>query len=165
MKKTLLLISIPWILALSWCWSSKNIVEYNDSFVAFVKECTDANQTLYQNFNTEWSTVDSISETVQQNMTICQTSKEKASKLWDYEKDGSLKDWVVDLLSTEIEYLEKFWATKRYRNINNITDEDKLAYDSIVGELYQLEPILNSKFVALQEIQEAFAAKHGLKLQ
>ena len=165
MKKSLWLISLLWVIMLSWCWSSGDVVEYNDSFVAIVKECTDSIQLLYNNFNLEWTTVDSIEESLESSIAICKNTKSEANKLWDYEKDSSLKDWVVDLLSTEIEYLEKFWTTSRYRNIENITDEDKHAYDSIVGELYQLEPVLNSKFVALQEIQEAFAAKHGLKLQ
>ena len=165
MKKSIWVLALLWILVLSWCGSSVDVVEYNDSFVALVKECTDANKALFQNFHADWSTVDSIMETLQNNITICQNSQKKASSLWNYDKDSSLKDWVIDLLSTEVEYLQKFWNTSRYWNIDNITEEDKLAYDGIVGELYQLEPVLNSKFVALQEIQELFAAKHGLKLK
>ena len=61
--------------------------------------------------------------------------------------------------------MKKFWTTKRYWNIDNITEEDKVEYDSVVNELYQEEEILNSKFTALQSTQEAFAAKHGLKLE
>ena len=90
MKKSLWLISLLWILILSWCWSSNNVVEYNDSFVSLVKECTDANQALYQNFNAEWSTIDSITQTLQDNINICQNAQEKASKMRDYDKDSSL---------------------------------------------------------------------------
>jgi hypothetical protein len=31
--------------------------------------------------------------------------------------------------------------------------------------LYKSETELNAKFITLQEVQEAFAAKHGLKLE
>jgi len=165
MKKSLWLISLLWILILSWCWSSVDVVEYNDSFVALVKECTDANQALFQNFNSEWATLDSISQTLQNNINICQNSQTKASQMWDYDKDRSLKDWVVKLLTMEVDYLQKFSETSRYWNIDNITDEDKLAYDTIVGDLYKSESELNSQFISLQEIQEAFAAKHGLNLE
>lgn len=165
MKKTLLILSLSALLILSWCGKSSNVVEYNDSFVALVKECTDSTQDLFKVYQASDSTLDSISESVDRCVNICNSSKEKANKLWDFDKDSSLKDAVVDLLSTEVEYLKKFWSTERYWNIDNITEEDKAAYDSIVNELYQEEEILNSKFVSLQSTQEAFAAKHGLKLE
>lgn len=164
MKKSFLIISLLSVLILSWCGDS-NVVEYNDNLVAIVKECTDSTQALLETYNSEGVTVDSIQESLQKWITVCQNAELKANKLWDYEKDSSLKDWVIDLFSTQIQYLEKFWLTSRYRNIDNITDDDKLAYDAVVGELYQLEPELNLKFLALQEIQEAFAAKHWLKLE
>jgi hypothetical protein len=47
------------------------VVEYNDSFVEIVKECTDANQTLFQNFNAEQATIDSIEQSIQENISIC----------------------------------------------------------------------------------------------
>ena len=165
MKKTLWLIALLWVLILSWCWDSTNVVEYNDNFVAIVKECTDANQSLFKTFNTDWSSLDSIAQSLQENISICQNSQKKASSMWNYDKDSSLKDAVIDLLSTEVEYLQKFWSTEKYRNIDNITPEDEAAYEEIVRDLYKSETELNAKFVSLQEAQEAFAAKHGLKLE
>ena len=165
MKKSFWLISLLWILILSWCWSSNNVVEYNDSFVSLVKECTDANQALYQNFNADWSTIDSITQTLQDNINICKNAQEKASKMWDYDKDSSLKEAVVNLLVMEVDYLQKFSETSRYRNIDNLTDEDKASYDSIVSDLNQSQTLLNQQFTNLQDVQEAFAAKHGLKLE
>ena len=166
MKKSLVILSLAsFVLLLSGCWKSGNVVEYNDSFVSIVKECTDSTQDLFDVFQADWSTIDLISESLQNSIDICRSAKSKASKMWDYDKDGSLKDAVVDLLWTEVSYLEKFGTTSRYWNIDDITEEDKLAYDSIVSELYQSEEVLNSKFVSLQEVQEAFAAKHGLKLE
>lgn len=164
MKKSIWLISLLWILTLSWCGSS-NVVEYNDNFVELVKECTDANQTLYQNFNADWSTVDSIIQTLQENINVCQNAQAKASQMWDYDKDSSLKDAVVSLLTMEVEYLQKFSETSRYRNIDNLTDEDKESYNWIVSDLNQSQVSLNRQFTNLQDVQEAFAAKHGLKLE
>lgn len=165
MKKGLAILSLSTIiLLLSGCWKSNNVVEYNDSFVAVVKECTDSTQTLYNVFHADWSTIDSIWDSLQESINTCQNAQTKASKLWDFDKDSTLKDAVVDLLSTEVQYLEKFWATKRYRNIDNITSIDQEEYDAVVNDLYQSEEILNSKFNSLQTTQEWFAVKHGLKL-
>jgi hypothetical protein len=165
MKKVFWLVSLLWVLILSWCWSSTNVIEYNDSFVALVKECTDANQALYQNFNAEWSTIDSITQALQNNISICQDTQAKASQMWDYEKDSSLKDAVVNLLTMEVEYLQKFSETSRYRNMDNLTNEDKELYNWIVSDLNQAQNLLNQQFTNLQDVQEAFAAKHGLKLE
>ena len=165
MKKTLWLIALLWVLILSWCWDSTNVVEYNDNFVAIVKECTDANQSLFKTFNTDWSSLDSIAQSLQENISICQNSQKKASSMWNYEKDSSLKDAVIDLLSTEVEYLQKFWSTEKYRNIDNITPEEEAAYEEIVRDLYKSETELNAKIISLQETKEAFAAKHWLNLE
>lgn len=164
MKKSLWLIPVLWVLFLSWCGTS-NVIEYNDSFVEIVKECTDANQELFQNFNAEWVTVDSIEQSVQDNITICQWAKEKASKIWNFEKDSSLKDAVVELLTREIDYLEKFASSKAYWNTDNLTDEDKEAYSSIVAELNESQTSLNQQFTDLQDVQEVFAKKHWLVLE
>ena len=165
MKKSLWLLSLLWIFILSGCGWSNNIVEYNDSFVAIVKECTEVNQALFQTFESNTSTLDSIADGVQTNIEICSNASKKASELWDYEKDSSLKDAVIDLLDTEVEYLQKFAATKHYRNIDNLTDEDREAYDAVTSDLNATQNVLNQKFTDLQDIQEAFAAKYGLKLE
>ena len=164
MKKSLWLLSLLWILILSGCGWSGNVVEYNDAFVSIVKECTDGNQALFQTFQ-DSSTIDSIVDSLQSNIEICKSDKAKALELWNYEKDSSLKDAVVNLLSMEVIYLEKFWATQRYRNIDNITDDDKLAYDWLVSDLNEAQNSLNQQFTNLQTVQEAFAVKHGLKLE
>lgn len=163
MKKSIWLLSLLWILTLSWCGSS-NVVEYNDNFVELVRECTDANQQLYQNFKTEWSTLDSIEQYLENNISICQNSLTKASQMKDYDGDSSLKDAVTSLLAMEVDYLQKFSSTKPYRNIDNLTEEDKDSYNWIVNDLNESQNTLNSQFERLQDVQEAFAAKHGLKL-
>ena len=152
------------LLILSGCGGAGSVIEYNDSFVAVVKECTDSTQDLFNLYQAEDSTLDSIIEALEKSIEICENSESKASKMWDFEKDSSLKDAVVDLLSTEVDYLSQFKSTSRFRNTDNLTEEDKEAYNWVVSELYQSEDLLNSKFASLQSIQEAFAAKHGLKL-
>lgn len=165
MKKSLWLLPLLWILVISWCGSSTNVVEYNDSFVELVKECTDGNQTLFQTYNTNSVALDSIEQALQNNISICQNTLAKASSMWDYDKDSSLKDAVVELLSMEVIYLQKFSETSHYRNIDNLTDEDKIAYNWIVTELNESQNSLNQQFTNLQEVQEAFAAKHWLNLE
>lgn len=165
MKKALAILPLFTLLFLSWCWDSVNVVEYNDSFVALVKECTDSTQNLFNVFQSEDVTIDSIKESLEEGITICDNAKSEAIKLWDFEKDSSLKDAVVNLLSTEVEYLQKFWSTSTYWNIDDITDADKVAYNSLVNELYASEESLNAQFSALQTVQEGFAAKHWLTIE
>ena len=165
MKKGLLILWLSALLVLSGCGKSGNVVEYNDSFVAIVKECTDSTQELFYVYEASNSDVDSIKEALEKSINICKNSESKASKMWDFDKDSSLKDAVVKLLSTEVDYLEKFWSTSDYRNLDTITDEDKTAYDSLASELYLTEETLNDQFSSLQQSQELFAAKHWLKLE
>ena len=152
------------LLILSGCGGAGSVIEYNDNFVSVVKECTDSTQDIFNLYQAEDSTLDSIIVALEKSIEICENSESKASKMWDFEKDSSLKDAVVDLLSTEVDYLSQFKSTSRFRNTDNLTEEDKEAYNWVVSELYQAEDLLNSKFASLQSIQEAFAAKHGLKL-
>lgn len=165
MKKSLFLAALAVVVILSGCGKSSNIVEYNDSLVSFVKECTEANQNLYEMYQAENSLVDSIIQVLDDNITICQNSKTKAEKLWNYEKDSTLKDAVVDLLSSEVSYLQKFRETSPYRSMANLTEEDKTAYDTVKNELTIAQNSLNDKFVSLQSIQEWFANKYGLRLE
>ena len=141
-----------------------NITEYNDKLVDLVKECRDASQELYKNYDTELVTIDSMEQSVRDAIIICQWSQEKASKMWNYDGDSSLKDGVVDFLTMEVEYLQKFLSAKPYRNIDNMTDKNKVTYNWIVDELNESQNLLNKQFTNLQDIQEIFAEKHGLIL-
>jgi protein involved in sex pheromone biosynthesis len=81
MKKTLLILSLSALLILSGCGKSSNVVEYNDSFVALVKECTDSTQELFKVYQANDSTLDSISESLDNSIKICENAKERSSKL------------------------------------------------------------------------------------
>jgi hypothetical protein len=65
----------------------------------------------------------------------------------------------------EIDYLQKFSSTSRYWNLDNLTEEDREDYNSTVSDLNETQNALNQQFTKLQEVQEAFAAKHALKLE
>lgn len=164
MKKVFLLL-LFWFLVVSGCKWSMNVVEYNDSLVSIVKECTDANKALFDTFEANEATIDSIVESLNANINVCSLAKEKALQLWDFQKDSTLKDAVVDVLSAEVDYLEKFWSTERYWNMQNKTDEDKMAYEWIVNDLTESQNMLNQQFINLQWVQEAFAAKYNLDLK
>ena len=78
MKKWFLVLSFLWALILSWCGWSNNLVEYNDTFVTLVKECTNSTQTLFETFEAEWTTLESLSQSLQDSIDICQNSQKKA---------------------------------------------------------------------------------------
>jgi hypothetical protein len=64
------------------------------------------------------------------------------------------------LLEIEVDYLDKFSRTTNYRDEDNISDEDKANYDSIITELNNTQDLLNQKFEEVQDVQEVFAEKY-----
>lgn len=166
MKKIYLSLVLFGVTLLAWCGSSDmDVIQYNDSFVDIVKTCTDSTQELFQKFTSDNSTIDTISDSVNSSIEVCNEAKKQSVQLWNFEKDSSLKDAVVNLMDTEVEYLNKFAETSVYWNIDNITEEDKSKYEWLVTELYNIQDNLNLQFVALQEAQELFAARHWLVLE
>lgn len=166
MKKSIFVIWLIGILILSWCgWQSK-VKKYNDSIYTLVKECTDSTQVLFENYenNDGSTTVESIMQTLSDDIAVCQKSETKLKDLGDYDGDSSLIDAATKLIWFEISYLEKFGSTNHYWNIENITEEDKLQYNGMVNELNELEDELNAQFLVLQQAQEVFAAKYSLIL-
>ena len=143
-----------------------NVTEYNDKLVDLVKECTNSTQTLQEKYEKSdgSETVESIKQILEEDILICQKSETKVKELWDYDGDSSLKDAAVELLSIEVKYLQEFSKSSHYRNIDNITDEDRVTYDWIVDNLNQLLVKSIDQFINLQETQKTFAAKHGLIL-
>jgi hypothetical protein len=59
-----------------------------------------------------------------------------------------------------VDYLDKFSRTTNYRDSDNISDEDKANYDSIITELNNTQDLLNQKFEEVQDVQEVFAEKY-----
>lgn len=166
MKKSLFVIWLLGILILPWCGWRGDLKKYNDSIYDLVKECTDSTQILFENYEKSDGsvTVDSLIQTLKEDIVICQNSEAKVKELGDYDGDSSLVDAAAKLLSLEISYLEKFWSTSNYWSIDTITDEDRLQYNGIVNELNEMEDALNAQFLVLQQVQEGFAAKNGLNL-
>jgi hypothetical protein len=81
MKKSLAILPLLALLVLAGCGKSVSVVEYNDSFVAIVKECTDSTQELFNVFQAEDSTIDFIKEALDNSIAICKNAETKASKL------------------------------------------------------------------------------------
>ena len=161
MKKNLLYWVLWGVLLLAGCWSSLTVVEYNDSFIKVVNDCLSATQPFWDEF--EWWNTDLA--TLQDDIQICKKAWKDASNLWNFDWDSSLKEAVINFLWTYTDYLEKFTETSPYRNIDNISTEDEDYYRNLRQELASLENDLNAQMSSLQEVQESFAAKHGLKLQ
>lgn len=166
MKKGIFFVWLLGILILSWCGGQGNLKKYNDSIYTLIKDCTDSTQILFENYEkSDWSiTVDSLMQTLEEDISICQKSENKLKELGDYDWDSSLIDASLKFVELEISYLQKFGSTSNYWNLETITDEDKLQYNGLVDELNELEDSLNAQFLVLQQAQEGFAAKHELIL-
>ena len=163
MKKGLFLLSLFSFLVISGCgWSDAQ--QYNDAIVNIVKKCTDANNDSYFNYNQAEATVDEILLLMQTNVEICKSSINEIEKLWSFKKDSSLKDATIKFLSENIDYLELIMSTSQYRNQSTITDEDRMAYVSVLNELTQKQENLRIALDDLPKVQKTFASKYNVKL-
>lgn len=165
MKKSFAILSLFWIVILSGCWSkSLTVQEYNDSLVTYTDECISPTQDLWLNFDINESSVDSVLSSLKDCINTCKSSRDKASDLWKFEWDDSLRAAVETVLDTYVEYLETFAQTSKYRALQEMPAEEKTEYESLSSKISTLLASLEAQTQNLQDIQKVFAEKYWLKL-
>ena len=124
--KNLKLLTLLWIIAiswfLSWCWnnwnnSNKNIenittkaneaAEYNNSLISIASKCpTTANtvRDLYENN----SQIGDIKTATENTLLECKNAINQINTIWDLEWDSSLKNEIITTLNLYTAYFTKF---------------------------------------------------------
>jgi len=161
MKKLRLLLTSAVIL-LAGCGGVK-VIDYNDKLVDLTDACFSAEGTVRDALDAENYGV--ANELLDAALTTCQTSKTKAEAMDAYKNDSSLKEAVVALLDTEIEYLKTFKDYVAYRSLDELTEEQEAAYNALDAELDAIDNRIVAASDNLVTVQEAFAATHGFDLE
>ena len=140
------------------------VVEYNDQLVDLASNCIIAEDNVWNVFDDENAPVEDIENAIKETIATCTTAGEEISKLWDWEWDSSLKDWVLDIISKDIAYYSKLPEILPYIDKQDLSAEENEKYEWIHAELDVLDADLAQANENLIAIQEQFAKDHGYEL-
>ena len=190
MKKFWLLalwiIFIAWTLA--WCWGNKEtnndtsnntwdiiiedissendaVINYNDNLVDLASECVISEDNIWSTYDNEASTIEDVQAAIKETITKCTNAWENINKLWGWEWDSSLKDWVIAIIEKEIAYYSKFSEILPYLEKEDLTESENETYESLFAELQTLDEELSQANDNLITIQESFAKDHWFELE
>lgn len=181
--KNLKLLTLLWIIAiswfLSWCWnnwnnSNKNIenittkaneaAEYNNSLISIASKCpTTANtvRDLYENN----SQIGDIKTATENTLLECKNAINQINTIWDLEWDSSLKNEIITTLNLYTAYFTKFNEMLTYIEKENLTKEESESYKKIVQEIKNMDKEMDYQNNNLFNIQSEFAQNHWFELE
>lgn len=140
------------------------VVEYNDQLVEFASNCIIAEDNVWNAFDDENVPAEDIEAAIKETVATCTTAGEQIAKLWDWEWDSSLKDWVLDIIAKDVAYYSKLPEILPYIDKEDLTEEENEKYEAIHAELDDLDAQLAEANEKLITIQEEFAENHGFEL-
>lgn len=144
-------------------WENDAVINYNDSMVNLASQCAAAEYTVWDAYNGE--SIEDIQTAISQTINTCTEVWESIKKLWDWEWDSSLKDWVLTIIEKEIAYFSKYTELLPYLYNQEATDEENLAHQTILEQLEALSTELSSANENMVKIQEDFAKNHWFELE
>lgn len=143
--------------------SNLDVIDYNDLLVEIYTECDEAMEDFNVVFDDENPSVDSISKSLENTINACKSAKDKATKVWDFDGDSSLKDAVISTLDANISFLNLYRTSKPYWDNDNISEDDE-NYQKLIADLEKKSYIIDKSLEYLWEIQGTFAEKHWFEL-
>lgn len=164
MKKNQIFLFLSSILLLSGCGNSGAQL-YHDNIYNAVRDCFVARNDAFTIYYDENPKVEDILDAIKLAIESCQLSKETVESIWDYKKDSSFKDAVIDYLSADIEYLTIYADSSRFWDIETLNDEDASAYQETRSQLLSSQEVLMSNIENMSQSQKDFVSKYGVKLE
>ena len=185
--KKIRLLALLWVILIAgtlvWCWSDKQsdnnssdvvieditwqadeVITYNDKLVELASQCIISESDIWNAYDDNSSTED-IQEAISNTINKCSNISDEINKLWDWEWDSSLKDWVLDVIKKEIAYYTKFSEIIPFIGQGEISEEENSKYESLLNEIETLDKELNESNDNLMIIQEEFATNHWFQLE
>lgn len=190
--KKIRLLSLLWIIlfagTLAGCWGNKEVnsndtwnnewnlviedttseadavINYNDTLVDLASQCIISENNIWSSYDNE-SPIEDVQAAINNTINECNTSKENVNKLWDWEWDSSLREWVIAIIDKEIEYYSKFSEILPYLEKEELTEDEKWIYDTIFAEIQTLDGELSQANDNLINVQEQFALNHWFELE
>lgn len=164
MKKNLIFLSFVSIILLSGCGNSGAQL-YHDNIYDVTRDCLISRNDVFRISYSENPQTEDILNAINSAIASCQSSKETIEKLWNYKKDSSFKDAVIDYLSADIQYLTLYSESSKFRNLETLTEEDSTEYQTIYAQLIASQEELMSALESLTQSQKEFASKYDVKLE
>lgn len=181
-----------WVILIAWtlagCWGNKEtnndtntnnntwdfieipsendaVINYNDNLVDIASKCVISEDNIWSTYDNEDSTIEDVQAAIKETITECTNAWEKINKLWGWEWDSSLKDWVIAIIEKEIAYYSKFSEILPYLEKEDLTESENETYESLFAELQTLDEELSQANDNLITIQESFARDHWFELE
>ena len=190
--KKIRLLSLLWIIlfagTLAGCWGNKEVnsndtwndewnliiedttsetdavINYNDTLVDLASQCIISENNIWNTYDSE-SPIEDVQTAINNTVNECSSAKENVNKLWDWEWDSSLREWVIAIIDKEIAYYSKFSEILPYLEKEELTEDEKWIYDTIFAEIQTLDSELTQANENLITVQEQFATSHWFELE
>jgi len=190
MKKTRLL-TLLWVVllawSLAWCWNNNTtntnlgsetqwgdliiedttsihdaVIDYNDALVETASQCILSEDNIPTDFE---NGLENIQNAVNNTISQCQNSITEINKLWDWEWDSSLKDWVIKILELDVAYFTKFNEVLPYLVSEELTEEEADKYNTLIEEINAIDQEMQAANDNMVTIQSEFAQNHWFQLE
>ena len=190
MKKTRLL-TLLWVVllawSLAWCWNNNTtntnlgsetqwgdliiedttsvhdaVIDYNDALVETASQCILSEDNIPTDFE---NGLENIQNAVNNTISQCQNSITEINKLWDWEWDSSLKDWVIKILELDVAYFTKFNEVLPYLVSEELTEEEADKYNTLIEEINAIDEEMKAANDNMVTIQSEFAQNHWFQLE
>ena len=146
-------------------WEADAVVSYNDKLVDLASSCMVSEDAIWNIYDDETSSIEQIQAAISDTVSVCSSVKEQINDLWDWEWDSNLKDGVLTIIEKEIAYYVKFSELLPYLEKEELSEEEKAIYDSLVAEVDSIDKELLEANDNLVSIQEQFAKDHWYELE
>lgn len=145
-------------------WEVDEVINYNDKLVELASQCIISENDVLSVYDNS-SSIEEVQEAINNTIAKCTNIGEEINKLWDWKWDSLLKNWVLDVIEKEIAYYTKFSEIIPYMGKEEVSEEEKVKYESLLSEIESLDEELNESNNNLMSIQEQFAKKYGYELE
>ena len=139
------------------------VIDYNDTIVDLALNCLKTEENIKKAYDENLST-EKIESTINSTITKCKSAINNIKKIWNWEWDSSLKDWIIDVLQKNLEYYSKLIETLPYIEKKELTEQENEAYKSIISEINNINSEISKANDQLVIIQVEFANKHWYQL-
>ena len=145
--------------------NNDDVIAYNDNLVDFATACIESEDAVWATYQDENASIQDIESAINNTISECSTAKDKVNALWARDGDNSLRDSVIRIIEKDIEYYTKFKELLPFLEIDELTEEQAAAYDSIISDIEAIDEELTQANDDLIAIQEQFAESNWFDLE
>ena len=146
-------------------WENDAVIDYNDNLVDIASACIETADAAWDTLANAEATIQDLKDYTNKAIEDCTNSINAINKLWDWEKDSSLKDGAISLLEKYVAWFTKFEEGIPYIDSENPVADENWSFDKIMEEVAQIDNEINALNSELSTIQYAFAESHGFSLE